>query len=84
LEEYVRTDFATVVRTFEDVHMNQDMLREIFKEDLEEVGAFLDDIVDNSLAAGQKASSSSRSGTIFMQLKRGKRSASGKKTFTKL
>ena len=84
LEEYVRTDFATVVRTFEDVHMNQDMLREIFSEDLEEIDAFLDDIVDDSLVAGQKASSSSRSGTIFMQLKRGKKSASGKKTFTKL
>jgi hypothetical protein len=52
LEEYVRTDFATVVRTFEDVHMNQDTLREIFKEDLEEVDAFLDDIIDDSLVAG--------------------------------
>ena len=84
LEEYVRTDFATVVSSFEQIHMGQDTLREIFKEDLEEVDSFLDDIIDDSFVAGQKASSSSRTGTIFMQMKRSKKSTSGKKTFTKL
>ena len=52
LEEYVRTDFATVVSSFEQIHMGQDTLREIFKEDLEEVDSFLDDIIDDSFVAG--------------------------------
>lgn len=84
LEEYIRTDFAKVVQTFEEVNMDKEMLLKIFKDDLEEIGAFVDDIVDGSFSAGRKASSSSKAGTIYMQMKRSKKSASGKKTFTKL
>jgi hypothetical protein len=66
LEEYIRTDFAKVVQTFEEVNMDKEMLLKIFKDDLEEIGVFIDGIVDGSFSAGQKASSSSKAGTIYM------------------
>jgi hypothetical protein len=84
LEEYVRTDFTKVVKTFSEVHMTKEMLLEIFAEELEEVVSLLEDTIFEDIVAGQKQTSGSRAGTIFMQFKRKRASSSGKKSYTKL